>query len=398
MLAQISALLLSVGLAVSPTLLGETAPSSLPPMGWNSWNHYGNAVTERDIRAAAEAIATNGMKEAGYRYINIDDGWQGSRDANGNLRPNAKFTDMRALADYIHSKGLRIGIYSTPGVRSCGNFEGSAGHEDQDAQTFADWGMDYLKYDICSFRKELADQTHGDPALAKQMMAQAYSRMHRALQRTGRPFVFSMSQHGLSEVWTWGADVGAQLWRTGDDVHDAYESVTEIGFAQAGLAKFAGPGHWNDPDMLEIGNGGLDSEESKTQMSLWSLLAAPLLAGNDPSHMSAVDLSISTNPEVIAVDQDPGGRQGDRVWSRGPFEAWARPLDDGSVAVGLFNRNAGAAWMELDPAAFGVRAPLTVRDLWARSNLEVMQAPKAFLIPRHGVLLLKLTPSAGDHR
>ena len=360
-------------------------------MGWNSWNHYGARITDAEVRATADAVASNGMREAGYLYINIDDGWQGERDADGILHGNARFPDMKALADYVHSRGLKIGIYSSPGEKSCGGFAGGKGHEQQDADTFAAWGMDYLKYDICTLRLDLARETHGDPVQARGMMETAFRRMHEALLSTHRPVVYSISQHGLSAGWTWAPSIGAQLWRTGDDVYDNFESIAAIGFAQAGLARFAGPGHWNDPDMLEVGNGKLSADESRTQMSLWSLLAAPLLAGNDVQHVKPDELAILTNREVLALDQDAAGLQGDRVWSQGPLEIWARTLKDGTKAVGLFNRNAGATAMTLDLRLFGAVEATSVRDLWQHLDLPAIHDRQTFLVPRHGVVLLKMS-------
>jgi alpha-galactosidase len=359
-------------------------------MGWNSWNHYGTHITDYDVRAAADALASNGMREAGYVYVNIDDGWQGQRDSSGNLHGNPNFPDMKALAAYVHSKGVKIGIYSTPGEKSCDGMTGGKGHEQQDADTFAAWGIDYLKYDICTFRDDIAQESHGDPLVAQKMMETVFCRMHEAIVNSGRPMIYSLSQHGLAAGWTWAASTGAELWRTGDDVHDNYESIAEIGFAQAGLSSFAGPGHWNDPDMLEIGNGKLTEDEDRTQMSLWSILAAPLLAGNDLSHMSPEVLATLTNAEVIAVDQDPAGKQGDRIWAEGPLEIWARDLKDGSKAVGLFNRNAGATEITLKLKLLGANDATAVRDLWQHRTLPPIHGNQSFIVPRHGVILLRM--------
>jgi alpha-galactosidase len=257
---------------------GVAQLATTPPMGWNSWNHFENKISDADIRATADALVATGLRDSGYVYVNIDDGWQGKRTESGALPPNERFPDMKALADYVHARGLKLGIYSSPGRLTCAGNEGSMGHEQEDAKAFAKWGVDYLKYDICSYRKVIEQDAHGDPELARQMMFAVFDKMHSALQATGRPIVYSVSQHGLSRGWTWANQAGANLWRTGDDVRNNYLSVTEIGFSQGGLSQFAGPGHWNDPDMLEIGNGVLSSDEGRTQLSLWSLLAAPLLA------------------------------------------------------------------------------------------------------------------------
>ncbi len=302
--------------------------AATPPMGWNSWNHFHCKVTAADVRAAADAMATNGMKDAGYVYVNIDDCWQGVRDSSGMIQANERFGDMKALADYVHAKGLKIGIYSSPGPKTCAGFEGSYGHEEQDAQQYAAWGFDYLKYDWCS----------AATVYTPDQMPDVYRKMHDALARTGRPIVYSLCQYGLGMVWRWGASVGANLWRTTGDIKDTYDRMSLIGFQQNGLEKFAGPGHWNDPDMLEIGNGGMKPDEYITHMTLWCILAAPLLAGNDLSQMTPETLAILTNKEVIAVDQDPRGIEGRRIAEEGPLEVWAKPLAHGSVAVALFNR------------------------------------------------------------
>jgi alpha-galactosidase len=374
-------------------LVAATASAQLaehPPMGWNSWNHYQADISDALIRRVADQIVQNGMKDAGYIYINIDDGWQGKRDSDGRIRGNERFPDMKGLAEYVHARGLKIGIYSSPGAHSCGGYEGGKGHERQDAETFAQWGIDYLKYDVCTFRKDLEQEAHGDPEKSRLLLIEAYQRMGDALRATRRPIVYSLSEHGLGRVWEWAPRVGANLWRIGDDIHPKYESMTEIGFAQAGLAGFASPGHWNDPDMLEVGNRGMDPDECRTHMSLWALLAAPLIAGNDPGDTAPELLAVLTNREVIAIDQDPLGRQGDRVSSQGPFEIWSRSMSDGSIAVGLFNRNAGAAYITLNLAQLGLHGSIVARDLWRARDLGVIAENSSFLVPRHGVVLLRL--------
>jgi alpha-galactosidase len=361
--------------------LGRTQTlAAAPPMGWNSWNHFACKVTAADIRAATDAIASNGMKEAGYTYVNIDDCWQGKRDAQGNIRANQRFGDMKALADYVHSKGLKIGIYSSPGPKTCAGYEGSYRHEEQDAKQYAAWGFDYLKYDWCSAEK----------VYKPNQMPEVYKKMHDALASTGRPIVFSLCQYGLDRVWRWGASVGGNLWRTTDDISDHYDRMALIGFGQNGLERFAGPGHWNDPDMLEIGNGGMKHDEYITHMSLWSILAAPLLAGNDLSKMNAADLAILTNKEVIAIDQDAKGVQGHRVAQEGPLEVWAKPLADGSYAVGLFNRGESANPVTLQLKDIGISGSAHIRDLWAHRDLGSFTSSYTATVPRHGAEMLKV--------
>jgi alpha-galactosidase len=321
-------------------------------------------------------------------YVNIDDTWEGERDAQGVIHSNSKFPDMKALADYVHGKGMKLGIYSSPGLKTCAKYEGSYGHEEQDAQTWAQWGVDYLKYDLCSFRDQMKQAP--TPEAAHKMMLEAYTKMHDALLKTGRPIVFSLCQYGNDAVWRWGASVGGNAWRTTGDIGDRYQSMERIGFSQAGLSKYAAPGHWNDPDMLEVGNGGMNVDEYRTHMSLWALLAAPLLAGNDLSTMTPETVSLLTNREVIAIDQDKAGTQGDRVWAEGPMEVWARSLADGSKAVALFNRHPGPMDMHVDFRQLGFNAPPHIRNIWDAKDLPAASEFSA-TVPGHGVVLLRVS-------
>ena len=368
--------------AVIPLSALEDVPASglalTPPMGWNSWNHFGDRVDDTTVRQTAEAMVSSGMAAAGYVFINIDDTWEGGRDANGNMVPNAKFPDMKALAAYVHSRGLKLGIYSSPGPVTCGGYEGSYGHEEQDAKTFAEWGIDYLKYDWCS-----AGRIYKEADLRA-----AYQKMGQALARCGRPIVYSLCEYGMVDVWTWGTKVGANLWRTTGDIGDNWKSMSDIGFSQSRLAPYAGPGHWNDPDMLEIGNDGMTTTEYKTHFSLWCLLAAPLMAGNDLRSMSAETLGILTNREVIAVNQDVLGKQGERVSSRDGIEIWAKPLHDGSQAVGVFNRTAEEKAVKFTWAEIGRSAqPKALRDLWEHRDWEPAKEDCSGRVPAHGVLM-----------
>jgi len=350
-----------------------------PPMGWNGWNHFQTDVDDSVVRSTADAMASNGMREVGYLYVNIDDSWQGHRDQKGNLRPNQKFPDMKALADYVHSKGLRLGIYSSPGPRTCAGYEGSYAHENQDAKTFAAWDIDYLKYDWCS-----AD---GD-------MRAAYQKMGEALQATGRPIVFSLSQNDKlaaeNRVWEWGPTTGANLWRTETDISDSWESISKIGFSQNAFAPYAGPGHWNDPDTLEIGNGGLTLEENRTHMTLWSILAAPLLAGNDLRSVSPEILAILTNLEVIRIDQDQLGKEGTRALSLGDIEIWTRPLQGGSSAVAVFNLANHAESFEIPWASLNIPESARVRDLWNHADLPNTGSINLLQLPGHGAALFRV--------
>jgi alpha-galactosidase len=320
------------------------------------------------------------MKDAGYVYVNIDDTWEAGRDANGNILTNEKFPDMKALSDYVHGKGLKLGIYSSPGRLTCAGYTASYGHEEQDAKTFAAWGIDYLKYDWCSASAVYTKEEH----------APSYEKMGLALRASGRPIIYSLCQYGLLDVGEWGAAVGGHLWRTTGDISDRWQSMSTIGFdQQIGREKYAGPGHWNDPDMLEIGNGGMTDIEYRTHMSLWSILAAPLLAGNDIRSMTDATKEILMNKEVIAIDQDNAGHQGTRVRKDGDLEVWTKPLAQG-VAVGLFNRGAETAKITVKWSEVGVtKKNPKVRDLWAHKDVAGA-ADFTAEVPSHGVVMVKV--------
>ncbi|HZQ53901.1 MAG TPA: glycoside hydrolase family 27 protein [Bryobacteraceae bacterium] len=353
-----------------------------PPMGWNSWNKFARRVSDQLVRETADAMVRNGMKDAGYIYVNIDDTWEDGRDPHGNIKTNEKFPDMKALADYVHSKGLKLGIYSSPGPKTCAGYEGSFQHEEQDAKTYAQWGIDYLKYDWCSAVRVYDYHS----------MQAVYAKMGEALLQSGRPIVYSLCQYGLLHGPQWGAKVGGNLWRTTGDIRDTWDSMSHIGFdLQIGLSEYAGPGHWNDPDMLEIGNGGMNDTEYRTHMSLWSLLAAPLLAGNDQRNAPPDILEILTNKEVIAVDQDPLGKEANRVAKNGDLEVWARPLKGGDYAAGLFNRGASTAKVTARWSDIGISGKARVRDLWAHADRGEMSDEFSAEVPSHGVVMIKLT-------
>ncbi len=354
--------------------------TATPPMGWNSWNHFQGKIDDRAVREIADAVVASGMRDAGYIYINIDDSWEGERDAAGAIHANRKFPDMKALADYVHGKGLKIGIYSSPGPKTCGGYEGSYGHEQQDARTYAQWGFDYLKYDWCS-----AGRIYGNRDLQA-----VYQKMGDALQNSGRPMVYSLCEYGMGDVWKWGPAAGANLWRTTGDITDHWSALDYTGFAQSPLAPYAAPGHWNDPDMLEIGNGGMSNIEYRTHMTLWAMLAAPLLAGNDPRTMSAEVRDILLNREVIAVDQDPLGKQATRVWSQGSAEAWSRPLADRSFAIAVFNRGGSQQTFDLPWTALKMTKPTSLRDLWAHRDLPSTDNRLHVSLPAHGSVMLRL--------
>jgi len=351
-----------------------------PPMGWNSWNLFQGRIDDQTVRAIADAMVSSGMKDAGYIYVNIDDTWEGVRDAQGNLPSNRKFPDMKALADYVHSKGLKLGIYSGPGPRTCAGYPASYGHEEQDAKTWAAWGIDYVKYDWCS-----AGRIYKNDALQP-----VYQKMGAALQATGRPIVYSLCEYGMGGVEKWGPAVGGNLWRTTGDIRDAWESMIGNVEKQVPTAPYAGPGHWNDPDMLEIGNGHMTDDEYRTHMSLWALTASPLLAGNDIRTMTDATKAILLNKEVIAIDQDALGKQASPVKS-GDLETWVKPLADGSVAVGVVNLGSVAAQATVKAGDLGLTKVKKARDLWAHADVKFAGGVYAASVPSHGVLMLRVS-------
>jgi len=363
-----------------------------PPMGWNSWNGFGCDVSETNVRAAADAMVESGLINHGWSYINIDDCWEQGRDAKGNILSNQKFPDMEALTAYVHSKGLKIGLYSSPGPKTCAGYEGSFKHEDQDARRYADWGFDYLKYDWCSYGQLV-------PHPSPQQLKEPYEVMRAALDKVNRNIVFSLCQYGMGSVWEWGAQVGGNCWRTTGDITDTWLSMSRIGFSQAGHERYAGPGHWNDPDMLVVGHVGWSSRvrptrltpnEQYTHISLWCLLCSPLLIGCDMTKLDDFTLNLLTNDEVLDVNQDPLGRQAARVIKNGTAEIWAKALEDGSKAVGLFNRGDEETLITVQWSDVGVTGRLKVRDLWRQAELGKFSGGFQTRVPRHGVVLLKV--------
>lgn len=360
-----------------------------PPMGWNSWNKFGCDVSEALIKEIADAMVASGMKDAGYEYVVIDDCWQVDRDAEGNIvaDPERFPSGMRALADYVHGKGLKFGLYSDAGMKTCQGRPGSRGYEFQDARTYAAWGVDYLKYDWCYHGKQNAEAS--------------YALMRQALEKAGRPIVLSICEWGTNQPWLWARGIG-HLWRTTGDIQDCWDckrdwggmGVVHILDLQDGLEAFAGPGGWNDPDMLEVGNGGMTVVEYRAHFSLWAILAAPLMAGNDLRAMSEEIRAILTNTEVIAADQDRLGRQGRRVRDDGDLEVWARELADGSRAVVLFNRSDAEAEIAVAWPEIGYPATLraTVRDLWRHEDAGRFRGSYSATVPSHGVVMVRVTP------
>ena len=366
--------------AVVPAHALDNGLARTPPMGWNSWNRFGCNVSEKLIKETADALVTSGMRDAGYEYLVIDDCWQVSRDQQGNIVPDAKRfpSGIKALADYVHSKGLKFGIYSDAGTGTCQDRPGSRGYEFQDARQYAEWGVDYLKYDWCNH--------------STQEVKASYAIMRDALKASGRPIVFSLCEWGVEEPWKWAADIG-NLWRTTEDITDCWDCTGQYGLGvmqildlQADLYDYAGPGHWNDPDMLEVGNPGLSLEESRAHFSLWCMLAAPLMAGNDLRSMPAAIREILTNKEVIAVNQDSLGRQAAKMRDYGDTEIWRKELSGHSTAYALLNRSdvAKEIALHLDSAK-------QIRDLWKHQDLQL--SADGFLraqVPAHGVVMVKV--------
>jgi alpha-galactosidase len=371
---------------------GQHKLALTPPLGWNSWNCWASAVSDAKVRAAADSMTKSGLAAHGFQYINIDDCWEDGRDAQGEIRSNKKFPDMKALADYVHSKGLKLGIYSSPGPKTCAGYEASYKHEAQDARTYAKWGIDYLKYDWCSYG-EIAR----NPDRAGLM--KPYLVMRKGLDECQRDIVFSLCQYGMGDVWTWGADVGGNCWRTTGDITDNWGSMSGIGFNQNGHEKFAGPGHWNDPDMLVVGKVGwgpslhptkLRPNEQITHISLWCLLSSPLLIGCDMSNMDSFTLAVLTNDEVLGINQDPLGKPAGRVLKSGQTEVWARPLFDGTTAVGLFNRGGQDAKVKVQWSDLKLEGPQPVRDLWQHKDMGEQADGYEASVPSHGVVLIKV--------
>lgn len=386
-----------------------------PAMGWNSWNCFASSVTADKVKAAADAMVKSGLINHGWTYINIDDYWevkpiatndptlQGpERDSQGFIIPNPRFPNMKDLTDYVHSKGLKIGLYSSPGPLTCGRCIGSYQHEDLDAQQYATWGFDYLKYDWCSYdriaQREAGGTRNNYPL---ETYKKPYQLMREALDKAPRDIIFSFCQYGMGNVWEWGAEVGGNSWRTTGDIRDTWSSMSTIGFNQVGHEKYAGPGHFNDPDMLVVGMVGwgprlhathLSPNEQYTHISLWCLLDSPLLIGCDMTQLDDFTLSLLTNDEVLEVNQDPLGRQAGRVAKDGSLEVWAKDMEDGSKAVGLFNRGRESAQVTANWSDLGLHGKQKVRDLWRQKDLGKFSNKFEAAVPRHGVVLVRIWP------
>jgi alpha-galactosidase len=391
--------LASLTLSTSPSADAAKAPKSAPsalaqtpPMGWNEYNFFRNKVDAADIRAAADALVSSGMKAAGYVYVNMDDTWEGQRDAQGQIQTNSRFPDMKALAAYVHARGFKFGLYSSPGPETCAGYAGSYDHVQQDAETYASWGVDFLKYDLCGLRKVMKNSYPDDQAAQMHMMIDSYQKMNQALKATGRPIVFSLCQYGWDAVWEWAPSVGGNMWRTTGDINDHWDRIYDIIEQQAGLAKYAGPGHWNDPDMLEVGNGQLTLAEDRSHFSMWAMLASPLIAGNDVVHMKPEIRDILTNRDVIAIDQDRLGRQATRAYADGEVEVWTRHLSGGAVAIAVLN--AGSARYATHPfhlnlVRIGLDGPQKGKNLWTSKEVTLTNN-ESIEIGSHDILLVRI--------
>ena len=390
LLLSVAAPLLATGAATPAAALGNGAALT-PQMGFNDWNAYGCNVSESLIKATALAMHTNGMQSAGYTFVNIDDCWMThSRGSDGHLVPDpGKFPDgIKGTADYVHSLGLKLGIYEDAGLQTCGGYPGSLGHETADAQSFASWGVDYLKYDNCYAGPGCALNScpNGNETPAQTR----YTTMRDALAATGRPILFSLCSWGQDSVWTWGASIG-NSWRTTGDINASYSSMLSIFHSNVQLAAYAGPGHWNDPDMLEVGNGSLSADENRSEFSLWSEMAAPLIAGTNIASASAATLATLTNARVIAVDQDALGKQGTMVSSSNGLDVLAKPLANGDVSVALFNETGSTATISTSAAAIGKTgaSSYSLTDLWSGAASTTTGTISAS-VPAHGTTMFRV--------
>ncbi len=377
---------------------GPDAICLTPPMGWNSWNVWGMSVNDEKIKQTADAMVKSGLADFGYQYINIDDGWQGTRTPEGIITPNLKFPDMKALGDYLHGKGLKFGIYSSPGPETCGGLAGSYGYEYQDASTYTFWGVDYLKHDWCSYNRIARDNSLDE-------LQKPYLLMKKALENSNRDVVYSLCQYGMGDVWKWGPDVGANLWRTTGDIGDSWSSVQDIFLRQKDLEAYAGPGHWNDPDMMVLGKVGwgpsvrptkLNPHEQMGHMTLWAMLSAPLLLGCDLSQLDNFTLDLLTHEEVLEINQDYPGQQAQLVSQSQELQVLVKHLSNGKTAISLINASplenkADILWNKL-----GLEGPQKVRNVWQRKKLGVMKKGYSTTLAPHGCVLL-VVEAAGDN-
>ena len=362
-----------------------------PQMGWNSWNCWGLSVSEEKVKSSVDALISSGLVAHGWNFLNIDDGWE-LVHKNDSITTNEKFPNMKSLADYVHSKGLKLGIYSSPGPKTCGGYEGSFNYEQADANNYAAWGIDYLKYDWCSY-ETVACSNDTDRLL------KPYRKMQLALSKVNRDIVYSLCQYGMGDVWKWGASVSGNSWRTTGDITDTWESLYDIGFSQDKCSAYSQPGHWNDPDMLVVGKVGwgpslhnthLSPSEQYTHISLWALLSAPLLIGCDISQLDDFTLNLLSNDEVIDIDQDPLGKGATRVVKTNDYQVWMKPMEDGSVAVGIFNLSNDFKTLSINWNELQIKGIKKIRDVWRQKDLGEFKNSFTTNVASHGVMLMRL--------
>ena len=368
-----------------------------PPMGWNSWNCWGLTVDDEKVKSSAQAFIDKGLIDHGWSYINIDDGWQDpERAADGEILPNKKFGDIAGLANWLHDKGLKFGVYSSPGTKTCGGYTGSYQHELQDATTYNKWGVDYLKYDWCSYQEVFNKEN--DTTL--QAYQKPYRIMADALMKQPRDIVYSLCQYGMADVWEWGGKINGNSWRTTGDINDTWGSVVANGFDHPELFRYAKPGNWNDPDMLVVGKVGwsgtlhatnLTPDEQYSHISLWCLLSSPLLIGCDVSRLDDFTLNLLSNDEVLAIDQDVAGRQAQQKIKTNDYQIWVKDMADGSKTIGIFNMSNGYKNISVNFGSLGLNGRYNVRDLWRQVNVGTSSASYSSNIPPHGVSLIKLS-------
>ncbi len=366
--------------------------SLTPAMGWNSWNVFGLRVTDKDIRNAADVMVSTGLIDHGWGYINIDDGWESDeRKPDGEIATNSKFPDLTALSDYIHSKGLKFGIYSSPGARTCGGFLGSLNHEEQDLKTYEKWGVDYLKYDLCSYTMRTF--------LVKKNLQKPYILMNQFIQNSNRDIVYSLCQYGLGKVWKWGKEVGGNSWRTTGDIVDTWASVNRLLNKQKKLAAYASPGHWNDPDMLVLGVVGWNNDSRKCRLTeaeqqlhfgMWSMLASPLLLGCDLTKIDSFTMSLITNDDIIALNQDRLGKQAEFLYEKEHIQVWRKLLSDGTFAIAVINLNATETTTQLNLDKVTNMKFTSAKNLWTKNTVLINENKIPISILAHGIAQFKL--------
>ena len=361
-----------------------------PQMGWNSWNCWGLSVSEEKVKSSTDAMVSSGLINHGWTYMNIDDGWELVHKGDS-ITCNEKFPDMKRLADYVHSKGLKLGIYSSPGPKTCGGYEGTFNYEQADARNYAAWGIDYLKYDWCSYETVACNDTD--------RLQKPYKTMQKALSKVNRDIIYSLCQYGMGDVWKWGANVSGNSWRTTGDITDTWGSLSEIGFNQDVCSPYSQPGHWNDPDMLVVGKVGwgpslhnthLTPSEQYTHISLWALLSAPMLIGCDLSQLDDFTLNLLSNDEVIDIDQDPLGKGANRVVKKDDYQVWSKPMEDGSIAVGIFNLGTDLKKITVNWNELNIKGSKTFRDVWRQKDLGKFKDSFTTNVPSHGVMLVRV--------